>query len=41
MVVVHAAVLWRVRQPILRGYGDFAAFYTAGKLLQEGHAAGV
>jgi hypothetical protein len=41
MVVVHAAVIWQVRQPILRGYGDFAAFYTAGKLVQEGHAAGV
>jgi hypothetical protein len=41
MVVVHAAVLWQVRERIVRGYGDFAAFYTVGKLVREGHAAGM
>jgi Glycosyltransferase family 87 len=41
MVVVHGAVLWQVRERVLRGYGDFAAFYTAGKLVEQGHARGM
>ena len=41
MVVVHAAVLWQVRERMLRGYGDFAAFYTAGRLVEQGRARGM
>jgi hypothetical protein len=33
MVVVNALILWYGRSFIADGYGDFSAFYTAGKLL--------
>ena len=39
MVVLHAAILWQMRGLIAEGYGDFAAFYTAGKLVQHGQAS--
>jgi hypothetical protein len=38
MVLVNAAVLWQLRGSIFQGYGDFANFYTAGKLVRDGHA---
>jgi hypothetical protein len=36
MVLLHAAILWRSRELLARGYGDFASFYTAGKILRSG-----
>jgi hypothetical protein len=39
MAVMNVCVVWQLRSPVLRGYGDFAAFYTAGKLVQEGRSA--
>ncbi len=36
MLAVNAIVLWYGRNFIFRGYGDFAALYTAGKLLDRG-----
>lgn len=36
MVIVNGLVLWYGRTFIFEGYGDFAAFYTAGKLLDRG-----
>ena len=38
-VVLHLLMLWQVHDSILRGYGDFASFYTAGKILQHGQGA--
>jgi hypothetical protein len=38
MVVLHALILWQTRDSILRGYGDFASFYTAGKILKAGES---
>jgi hypothetical protein len=38
---MQATILWRLRDSILQGYGDFANFYTAGKLVQEGKASGL
>jgi hypothetical protein len=39
MVLVHAVALWQLRGYILRGYTDFAAFYTAGKIVRSGQGA--
>lgn len=39
MVVVNGLVIWYGRGFISNGYGDFAAFYTAGKLLRTGDGA--
>lgn len=36
MVIVNGLILWYGRSFISEGYGDFAAFYTAGKLLDRG-----
>jgi len=36
MVMVNGLILWYGRSFIAEGYGDFAAFYTAGKLLDRG-----
>jgi hypothetical protein len=33
---LHGVIFWRVHDFIFRGYGDFAAFYTAGKMVQQG-----
>ena len=38
MVTMHAAILWRLHEPVFEGYSDFASFYTAGKLVQQGRA---
>ncbi len=38
-VALHSLILWRVHDSILTGYGDFASFYTAGKILQRGQSA--
>jgi len=37
--ILNGIIVWEVRDHILQGYGDFASFYTAGKILQEGRAA--
>ena len=34
-VLVNANLLWRVRDLLVEGYGDFASFYTAGKILEQ------
>ena len=36
MIVMNALVLWYGRSFIAEGYGDFAAFYAAGKIVQRG-----
>jgi hypothetical protein len=38
-VALNATMVWRVHDPISRGYGDFASFYTAGLLVRSGDAA--
>jgi hypothetical protein len=38
-VVMNGAVIWRVRSQISEGYGDFASFYTAGKIVRLGESA--
>lgn len=35
MIVAHGAIFWNLHRAIFAGYGDFAAFYTAGKLVQH------
>jgi hypothetical protein len=35
--ILNGLILWKVREPIAQGYGDFAAFYTAGEILHQGH----
>jgi hypothetical protein len=37
--VVNGIFLWRVREPISQGYGDFASFYTAGMMVRNGESA--
>lgn len=39
MVVLHAGLLWQMRDFIAQGYGDFTAFYTAGKMVGRGQAS--
>jgi hypothetical protein len=39
MAVMNVCLVCQLRGPVQRGYGDFAAFYTAGKLVQEGRSA--
>jgi hypothetical protein len=34
--VLNVLVVWQLRDRIFRGYGDFAAFYTAGVIVQRG-----
>jgi hypothetical protein len=41
MVAMQGEILWRLRDSIRQGYGDFANFYTAGKLVQQGKASGL
>lgn len=38
-VALNGAMVWKVRDSISRGYGDFASFYTAGLLVRSGDAA--
>lgn len=37
--ILHGWVLWRTHDFILRGYGDFASFYAAGKIVLRGEGA--
>jgi hypothetical protein len=37
--MLHGWVLWRTHDFILRGYGDFASFYAAGKIVLRGEGA--
>jgi hypothetical protein len=39
MAFTNFWMIWQLRQPMMQGYGDFAAFYTAGKLVRQGRAA--
>ncbi len=39
MIALNAWILWGARDKIRQGYGDFAIFYTAGKVLQQGQSA--
>jgi hypothetical protein len=39
MAALNALMLWRARSEIAQGYGDFASFYTAGKIVQRGQAS--
>lgn len=41
IAILNMVALWYGRDYMRRGYGDFAAFYTAAKLLQRGHASGL
>jgi hypothetical protein len=41
MIGMQGLILWRVHGSIMAGYSDFAAFYTAGKLVQQGHTSGL
>ena len=38
MALLNIATLWQKRGYIAQGYGDFTAFYTAGKILKTGQA---
>ena len=37
-MVLHVFILWQERDLMARGYGDFAAFYTAGTMVNRGQA---
>jgi hypothetical protein len=39
MAIINGAVLWNTRVRILRGYADFASFYSAGLLVRRGLGA--
>jgi Glycosyltransferase family 87 len=34
--VLNGVIVWQLRDSIAQGYGDFAAFYTAGKIVERG-----
>jgi hypothetical protein len=36
---LNAAMIWRVHDSILEGYGDFASFYTAAQIVRSGQSA--
>ncbi|MBV9573935.1 MAG: DUF2029 domain-containing protein [Acidobacteriales bacterium] len=36
MTITNAVVLWRQRDFVVRGFGDFAQLYTSGKIVQRG-----
>jgi alpha-1,2-mannosyltransferase len=36
MLALNASVAWYLRKQVASGYGDFAIFYTAGKILADG-----
>lgn len=38
-IILNTLILWEVRSDIAAGYGDFASFYTAGKILREGQGS--
>lgn len=35
---LHAFIFWKVYKLNVRGYGDFASFYTAGRIVQQGES---
>jgi hypothetical protein len=35
---LNAWMIWQVHDSILQGYGDFASFYTAGRIVQRGQS---
>ncbi len=37
-MVLHVFLLWQEKDLMARGYGDFAAFYTAGMMVNRGQA---
>ena len=37
--LLHGLIFWQLHDSIFRGYGDFASFYTAGKIVQQGESA--
>ncbi len=39
VIALNALIIWQVHDSILQGYSDFAALYTAGKLVQQGRAS--
>ena len=39
MIILHGAMFWKLHNLIFQGYGDFASFYTAGKLVERGQSA--
>lgn len=39
MIFVHGYVLWQARRFIPEGLPDFSIFYTAGRILHDGHGA--
>ena len=39
MSAVNGFMVWKVHGMMAQGYGDFAAFYTAGKIVQRGQAS--
>jgi len=36
MVVIHAALFWKLRNEVRSGYSDFSIFYSAGKIVGRG-----
>ena len=36
MAALNIAVFWKFRDRVAKGYGDFAMFYTAGRILADG-----
>src|SRR5215510_11963207 len=39
MLFLHVVLAWSVRGLIRQGYPDFKIFYTAGKIIREGHGS--
>jgi len=37
--LLHGLIFWQLHDSIFQGYGDFASFYTAGKIVQQGESA--
>src|ERR1700737_4222431 len=37
MIALHGYVLWQARQSIPQGLPDFSIFYTAGRIVRDGH----
>jgi hypothetical protein len=37
--LLNCGLVWQVRGHILQGYGDFASFYTAGRIVRSGQSA--
>src|SRR5271154_6718792 len=38
MIVLHAWLFFSLRREIATGYPDFTIFYTAGKIILQGHS---